>query len=77
MLLYKTRNGILIERDNRFYAPENSDWDSFLNDDHLFENLQSITSRLTPVNKSDVFNELELLPPIGQQEVWACGVTYY
>jgi 2-dehydro-3-deoxy-D-arabinonate dehydratase len=77
MHLYKTQTGILIVHEGLFYAPENVTWDSFINDDQLFRKILSITSRNTPVNKTDVFKEAELLPPIGQQEVWACGVTYY
>lgn len=77
MLLYKTRNGIVIERDGLFYASENQDWDSFVNDDQLFSKMQSIIATLKPADKTEILKETELLPPIGQQEVWACGVTYY
>jgi 2-dehydro-3-deoxy-D-arabinonate dehydratase len=77
MHLYKTKTGILIAHEGLFYTPENVSWDNFINDDQLFKKMLSITSKNTPVNKTDVFNESELLPPIGQQEVWACGVTYY
>lgn len=77
MLLYKTRNGILIEHDGKFYSPENRNWDSLINDDQLYKKLLALTSSLAPVKKADVFNESDILAPIGQQEVWACGVTYY
>ncbi len=77
MLLYKVRNGIVIGYDGKFYAPENRNWDSLINDDQLYKKLQSLVSGLTPVNKTDVLIESEILAPIGEQEVWACGVTYY
>jgi 2-dehydro-3-deoxy-D-arabinonate dehydratase len=77
MLLYKTKKGILIDHEGKFYSPESQHWDSLINDDQLFKKLLSLTARLTPFSKADVFNESEILAPIGQQEVWACGVTYY
>lgn len=77
MRLYKTKTGILIEHDGKWYSPENRDWDSLINDDRLYENLSMLISGLTPVTKSVVLNESDVVAPIGQQEVWACGVTYY
>ena len=73
MKLYKTKIGIVIEKDNKFYASK-QDWNSFVNDDHLFQKAQALTSSLE-AQSNDVLQEL--LPPIGeQQELWACGVTY-
>ena len=73
MKLYKTKNGIVIEKDNKFYASK-QDWNSFVNDDHLFQKAQALTSSLE-AQSNDVLQEL--LPPIGEkQELWACGVTY-
>ena len=73
MKLYKTKNGIVIEKDNKFYASK-QDWNSFVNDDHLFQKAQALTSSLE-AQSNDVLQQL--LPPIGeQQELWACGVTY-
>ena len=73
MKLYKTKNGIVIENDNKFYASK-QDWNSFVNDDRLFQKAQALTSSLE-AQRNDVLQEL--LPTIGeQQELWACGVTY-
>ena len=73
MKLYKTKNGIVIEKDNKFYASK-QDWNSFVNDDRLFQKAQALTSS-PEAQRNDVLQEL--LPPIGeQQELWACGVTY-
>lgn len=77
MLLYKTTNGIVIGHDGKFYATQNRNWDSLINDDRLYKNLQALVSDLKPVNKADVLIESEIRAPIGSQEVWACGVTYY
>ena len=73
MKLYKTRKGVVIEKDNKFYLT-NENWEAFINDDNLFKKTEQTLSSLKPGNKSLVN---ELLPPIGSnQELWACGVTY-
>jgi 2-dehydro-3-deoxy-D-arabinonate dehydratase len=74
MRLFRTRAGIVIERNNLLYSVGNGIWDSFVNDDLLFEKMKSLTSNLDP---TDIAIESQLLPPIGSQEVWASGVTYY
>ena len=72
MKLYKTKTGIVIEKENKFYLI-NENWDSFINDDDLFQKIEKLTQTLAPKG-----NELisEVLAPIGNQELWACGVTY-
>jgi 2-dehydro-3-deoxy-D-arabinonate dehydratase len=73
MKLYKTKNGIAVENGNGFYLSENEDWDSFINDDALFEKVEKITKEL-PLSTSLAS---EALAPVGsRQELWACGVTY-
>jgi 2-dehydro-3-deoxy-D-arabinonate dehydratase len=74
MHLFRTRSGIVIGHDNLFYRVKTDDWDSFVNDESLFQKMKSLTSVLQP---EDVDIESQLLPPIGSQEVWASGVTYY
>jgi 2-dehydro-3-deoxy-D-arabinonate dehydratase len=72
MKLYKTKAGIVIEKENKFFLL-NENWDSFINDDGLFQKAKTVTESLSPEG-----NELinEILAPIGNQELWACGVTY-
>lgn len=73
MKLYKTKTGIVIEKDNKFYSV-NENWDSFINNDNILQRLEQLTSKLNAGEKS-LINEV--LPPIGDhQELWACGVTY-
>lgn len=76
MRLYRTRSAILIERERKIFTVENENWDSFVNDDNLLEKLNSLTGSLQPRDWDDSLNE-QLLPPIGSQELWASGVTYY
>jgi 2-dehydro-3-deoxy-D-arabinonate dehydratase len=72
MKIYKTTKGILIERENIFYLAGNTDWDNFINDDEVFAKAEKLIASL-PVSS---LNPADILPPIGQQELWACGVTY-
>ena len=73
MKIYKTKTGIVIKKESKFYL-SNENWDSFINDDNLFQKTEQLSKSLTAGDKSMIN---ELLPPIGdQQELWACGVTY-
>lgn len=80
MKLYHTRNGIVLEAKGKFFLleknndPAGTSWDRFINDDALFEKLNSLSKTS---QETDYFINTELLPPIGsRQELWACGVTY-
>ena len=37
MKLYRVTSGVLIEKDHRFVLLAGEDWDTFVNDDALFE----------------------------------------
>jgi 2-dehydro-3-deoxy-D-arabinonate dehydratase len=74
MKLYKTKQGLAIEDESNIYVLRNEDWDSFVNDDFLFQKMKEKTKD-TPPSKKEVL--ADILPPIGsKQELWACGVTY-
>ncbi|MGH9834545.1 MAG: fumarylacetoacetate hydrolase family protein [Blastocatellia bacterium] len=75
MKLYKTENGSVIEDHGLFYQLADADWDVLINrDDHELV-LTSMTRRATRlVNFSP---QTGALAPIGNQEVWAAGVTYF
>ncbi|HYC84204.1 MAG TPA: fumarylacetoacetate hydrolase family protein [Chryseosolibacter sp.] len=77
MKLYKTRSGIVIRNDggSLFSAP--GTWDEFINDDGLYLKMKRITESAIPLNKDDLLSNGQLLAPIGSQEIWAAGVTYY
>ena len=72
MKIYKTGTGIVIEKDNGFFAAKDEDWDSFINDDNLLQKGEAIVS----ASQSKTERPRDLLPPIQNQELWACGVTY-
>src|SRR5215204_3744874 len=74
MKLYRTKTGIVIEKNDQFYLVQNENWDTFINDDKLIEKIEDL---ILVVKKRDDSVLEDILPPIGsQQELWACGVTY-
>src|SRR5688572_14663124 len=74
MKLYRTKTGIVIEKNDLFYLIQNENWDTFINDDKLIEKIEDL---ILVIKKRDSTVLEDILPPIGsQQELWACGVTY-
>jgi 2-dehydro-3-deoxy-D-arabinonate dehydratase len=81
--LYRTRRGIVVERDageegpGLFLLPE-TDWDVLVNRDDLAVHLAALVQGRAPLPPGrDPLAPAQLLPPIGSQEVWAAGVTYF
>ena len=76
MKLFNTTRGIVIESENQYFLSGQSNWDQFVNRSGLFEHLVSEVRTLkTDASLSDVVIK-NLKAPIGNQEVWASGVTY-
>lgn len=74
MKLYNTTNGIIIEQNEKFYLLK-EDWNTFINNDAVLQKATAAIATAIAVDKSAIAN---LLPTIGNnQELWACGVTYY
>src|SRR5689334_14578859 len=77
MKIYRIKSGILIESEGEYFF-ENSDWDEFVNDDHLFSKTQNLIASKTALKaENDLIDSRSLLAPIGSQEIWASGVTYF
>src|SRR3989337_3151540 len=76
MKVYKIKRGIVIEVDTSLYLVENENWDTFINDDDLFEKASNTVKALKPSTESKENLLKELQAPIQNQEVWASGVTY-
>jgi 2-dehydro-3-deoxy-D-arabinonate dehydratase len=77
MKLFRTGNGILLENEDRFFRLHETEWDVVVNRDDLFDWLEIQTQQLIPIVFSDDMPMPEILAPIGTQEVWASGVTYF
>ncbi|HLY09596.1 MAG TPA: fumarylacetoacetate hydrolase family protein [Planctomycetota bacterium] len=75
MRLYRTKKGIVAEEAGRAGLLKDKDWDALLNRDGLGAYLTKSLKKAKPI----AFNpdSAPLLAPIGRQEVWAAGVTYY
>jgi 2-dehydro-3-deoxy-D-arabinonate dehydratase len=74
MKLYRSRHGILAEHAGRVYVLNASSWDHLVTREDLSDYLNRVTGAAQPV---ETLVPQDLLPPIGSQEVWAAGVTYY
>lgn len=74
MKLYRTATAYFVEEDAKFYRGDDTAWDVLISRDDLADFLKSRLSALTPVPSVPT---AELQAPIGSQEVWAAGVTYY
>lgn len=76
MKVYKTKSSIIFQRENNFYLV-NENWDSFVNDDNLFDKLEKIAQEKDPAHNGQELIDTGLDAPIGSQELWASGVTYF
>lgn len=75
MRIYKTKDNIVIESENKFFISRHNDWDTFVNRDNLHEFLKSEIPQSKSVTDK-WFSEQTLDAPIVSQEIWAAGVTY-
>jgi 2-dehydro-3-deoxy-D-arabinonate dehydratase len=74
MKLYRSRQGMFAEHADHFYAIDAPSWDDLIVREDLADRLAGIVKAEKPVAAQP---PQHLLPPIGSQEVWAAGVTYY
>jgi 2-dehydro-3-deoxy-D-arabinonate dehydratase len=77
MKLYKLAKGSLLQHNGSSYIIDD-EWDKLINRDGLSAYLELITTDTTPLTADVEAEHLsgKILPPIGNQEVWAAGVTY-
>jgi 2-dehydro-3-deoxy-D-arabinonate dehydratase len=74
MKLYRSRRGFVAEQAGRYCTLNASSWDDLV----AREDLRDCLEHLIAEGKlADAAAPQDLLPPIGSQEVWAAGVTYY
>ncbi len=74
MKLFKVQNNAIIEHQNTYYKLSNIHWDSFVNRKGLYNALVQELKGATPLDSFDVEKAIEA--PLGNQEIWASGVTY-
>ena len=74
MKLYRTGNGPYVEHDGSYYHVPLTSWDALVTQANLHGYLLSIVNKEEPAKD---FLPAKIVAPIGNQEVWAAGVTYY
>jgi len=74
LILYRTKNELLIGEGNKFYRVAETSLNALLAHNDLHSYLASIVTSEEPTDE-DALSSLEA--PIEHQEVWASGVTYY
>jgi len=74
MKLYRTQHGIVAEHDGRYFSIPTTSWDDLVTREGL---LSYLVQRIQDAKAVAAPAPQDLLPPIGSQEVWAAGVTYY
>jgi 2-dehydro-3-deoxy-D-arabinonate dehydratase len=74
--LYRTTNGAFVEKDSGFYCvselASTEDWDELICSSDL--HARACAAIREPLVS---FDSSTILAPVGNQEVWAAGVTYY
>jgi len=76
MKIYKTKKGIVLEREGNYYLSAQNDWDALVNRQGLFAKLQQEMKSLKADASLKSAIDKELQAPISRQEIWASGVTY-
>ena len=71
MRLYRLESRVLLERDGMSLTLD-EEWDALLNRDDLAGYLRRVTGQAATADGGP-----RVFAPIGSQEVWAAGVTYF
>lgn len=79
MRLYKLNHATLLEVNSQFLLGPVQNWDVLLAQENLFMHLTEISDGWKKISEFEA-NSLTsegLLAPMGNQEIWAAGVTYF
>lgn len=74
MKLYRTSNGNFVEDGGKFFRVPEASWDALIAHDDLGSYLKSVVGG---GKAAADFDSTKIEAPVGNQEVWAAGVTYY
>ena len=73
MKIFRINGGFVVEKGSLSYQfSDPSTWDEIINRDDLYDYLDQLIS-----TEAKRFSDFHPLAPIGSQEVWAAGVTYF
>ncbi|MFK5971941.1 MAG: fumarylacetoacetate hydrolase family protein [Flavobacteriaceae bacterium] len=74
MKVFKTEDGAVVAHNEKFYVLTDIDWDAFINRKSLY---QALIQDIKEVDANDTMPDDAIVEtPIGNQEIWASGVTY-
>jgi 2-dehydro-3-deoxy-D-arabinonate dehydratase len=73
MKLYRSQAGIVAEHSGSFYRISTPSWDELVASEDLATEVSRRLLQASPIDRAPE----DLLAPIGSQEVWAAGVTYF
>jgi 2-dehydro-3-deoxy-D-arabinonate dehydratase len=77
--LYHTEEGVLVERGGSLFkigSNAHPGWDALIMREDLHYHLSELIGSAHPLANRSI-GDFRLKPPIGSQEVWAAGVTYF
>jgi 2-dehydro-3-deoxy-D-arabinonate dehydratase len=74
MKLFRTTRGLVIDTGTSRHLAPTADWDALFNHEDLAGAAADLARQSPPITDLDPH---ALLAPIGRQEVWAAGVTYF
>ncbi|MGD1106424.1 MAG: fumarylacetoacetate hydrolase family protein [Terracidiphilus sp.] len=78
MKLYRTSNGNYAEDGGKYFRVPESNWDALVAHENLGAYLRSVVDAGKPASDfASARPGIRLEAPIGSQEVWAAGVTYF
>ena len=74
MKLFKVDGAVLLQTATAEYKVETLSWDALVNQENLYDFLAAYASTHEPIASTTDGKHVEA--PIGNQEIWAAGVTY-
>ncbi len=74
MKIYRLRRGAVAEESGNFHEIPAASWDELIAREDLASHVRQLIQGSRPASAPEAE---ELMAPIGGQEVWAAGVTYY
>src|SRR5215475_11575773 len=77
MKLYRTDAGCIVEHEKIFYSANDISWDALVTHEDLENYLTRSVVGFSEASRSPLDDPASLRAPIGTQEVWAAGVTYF
>jgi 2-dehydro-3-deoxy-D-arabinonate dehydratase len=77
MKIFRTASRqVLVQFETEWFELPLPDWDAWFCQDQLFQKTLDMLATAIKCEGPHDPGKLDLLPPIGSQELWACGVTY-